>query len=57
MDGGPVELDVVAESLDGKFVLVGGAKWNDADIRASSARDRLASLAKNCPYSVLDRLQ
>ncbi|MBI5245420.1 MAG: hypothetical protein HY922_17285 [Elusimicrobia bacterium] len=52
-----MELDVVAESLDGKFVLVGGAKWNDADIRASSARDRLASLAKNCPYSVLDRLQ
>jgi len=49
-DGTPLELDVVAESRDGKAVLIGEAKWSAAALSASKARDRLLSLAKNLPF-------
>lgn len=49
MDGAPMELDAVAESRDGKALLVGEAKWG-AGLPASSAADRLLSLAKNLPF-------
>ena len=49
-DGARVELDAVAESQDGKAVLIGEAKWSAADISASKTRDRLLSLAKNLPF-------
>jgi len=49
-DGTPLELDVVAESRDGKAVLIGEAKWSAADLPASKARDRILSLAKNLPF-------
>lgn len=49
-DGAPMELDVVAESRDGKAVLIGETKWSAADIHASQARDRILSAAKNLPF-------
>lgn len=49
-DGATMELDVVAESRDGKAVLIGEAKWSVAGLSASKARDRLLSVAKNLPF-------
>lgn len=49
-DGRPMELDAVAESLDGKAVLIGEAKWNVANTNISQAKDRLLALAKRCPF-------
>ena len=50
-DGDPMEVDVVAESLDGRAVMVGEAKWNEADIHIAAARDRLVSRARNSPWA------
>ncbi len=49
-DGTPMELDAVAESQDGKAVLIGEAKWSAADSDASGARDRILALAGNLPF-------
>jgi len=46
-DDRPMEVDVVAESLDGRAVLVGEAKWSDAVIDPGAARDRLVAKARN----------
>lgn len=45
LDGAKSEIDVVAESLDGRAVLVGGAKWNDAHVDVIAGRDRLVKVA------------
>ena len=50
-DDRPMEVDVVAESLDGRAVLVGEAKWNDAVIDPGAARDRLLSKARNSAWA------
>ena len=47
LDDRPMEVDVVAESLDGRAVLVGEAKWSDAVIDPGAARDRLVAKARN----------
>jgi len=40
-DGAPLELDVVAESLDGRALLVGEAKWErSTDVAAAAGRLR-----------------
>ena len=44
-DGAPLEVDVVAESVDGRAVLVGEAKWNDAPADVIAGRDRLVKMA------------
>ncbi len=49
-DGTPMEVDIVAESLDGGAVLVGEAKWNAADVPPGEARARLGAMAKNAPW-------
>lgn len=49
-DGTPMELDAVAESRDGKAVLIGEAKWSAAGISDSKARDRLLASARNLPF-------
>lgn len=50
-DGGPMEVDVVAESLDGSAVMVGEAKWNDANVHIGEARARLEAVARNAPWA------
>jgi len=50
-DGAPMELDVVAEALDGSAVMVGEAKWNDADIHIGEAIARLEAAAQNAPWA------
>lgn len=50
-DGGPMEVDVVAESLDGRAVMVGEAKWNEGDVHIATLRDRLVSMARNAPWA------
>jgi AAA+ ATPase superfamily predicted ATPase len=50
-DGIPVEVDVVAESLDGRAVLVGEAKWNDARVDVIAGRDRLIKMAANSVWA------
>ncbi|MCX5792569.1 MAG: ATP-binding protein [Elusimicrobia bacterium] len=51
IDGAIVELDGVAESLDGKALLVGEAKWSDAQLPAAGLKDRLLAKAKNCAFT------
>ena len=51
MDGDMVEIDGVAESLDGKALLVGEAKWSDAQLPVAELKDRLLSKAKNCAFT------
>jgi len=48
-DGRPMEVDVVAESLDGRAILVGEAKWND--VNPGAGRDRLLSMARNSAWA------
>ena len=50
-DGGPMEVDVVAESLDARAVLVGEAKWNAAAVDLGAGRDRLLSMARNSAWA------
>ena len=50
-DGGPMEVDVVAESLDGRAVLLGEAKWNAAAVDLGAGRDRLLSMARNLAWA------
>jgi hypothetical protein len=50
-DGAPFEVDVVAESLDGRAVLVGEAKWNDARVDVIAGRDRLVKMAANSVWA------
>jgi len=51
IDGTMVEIDGVAESLDGKALLVGEAKWSDAQLPVAELNDRLLSKAKNCAFA------
>jgi len=51
MDGTMVEIDGVAESLDGKALLVGEAKWSDAPLPVAEIKGRLLSAAKNCAFA------
>ncbi len=51
MDGTSLELDAVAESLDGKALLVGEAKWSDVQLPLTELTDRLLSAAKNCAFA------
>jgi len=46
-----VEFDAVAESLDGKALLVGEAKWSDARLPIAEITDRLLSAANNCAFA------
>ena len=46
-DGVPMEVDVVAESLDGRAVLVGEAKWNEAEVDVGAGRNRLLQVARS----------
>jgi len=50
-DGRPLELDVVAESVDGRAVLVGEAKWSRAAAEPGAAKDRLVSKANNTTWA------
>jgi len=50
-DGRLLEIDVVAESLDGRAVLVGEAKWSEAAVNPGAARDRLLSVARNSAWA------
>jgi hypothetical protein len=49
-DGRAMEVDVVAESLDARAVLVGEAKWSDAVVDSGAGRDRLLSMARNSAW-------
>jgi AAA+ ATPase superfamily predicted ATPase len=51
IDGRPMEIDLVAESLDGKAVLVGEAKWTDSLGDPGEHRDRLLSMARNSHWA------
>jgi AAA+ ATPase superfamily predicted ATPase len=51
IDGSPVEIDAVAESLDGKALLVGEAKWSDAQLPAADLKNRLLSKVANCAFA------
>ena len=46
----PVELDVVAESFDGKHLFIGECKWQE-HIDASEELSRLQKIAKGLPYA------
>jgi len=46
-----MEVDVVAESLDGRAVLLGEAKWNAAAVDLGAGRDRLLSMARNLAWA------
>ncbi len=50
MDGKAMELDAVAESRDGKAVLLGSAKWSAAEDSPAKARERLLAAAKNLAF-------
>ena len=50
-DGRPMEVDVVAESLDARAVLVGEAKWNTAAVDPGAARDHLLAKARNSAWA------
>jgi AAA+ ATPase superfamily predicted ATPase len=49
MSGLAQEIDIVAESLDGKAILVGEAKWGNADV--SAMIDRLRTSAAGLPFT------
>lgn len=49
--GAPMELDVVAESLDGKSVLVGEAKWSDKAPGGSRWAQQLRARAERAPFA------
>lgn len=51
LDGTPMEVDIVAESLDGTAVLVGEAKWNDAEAHLDETIGRLLAVARNAPWT------
>ena len=51
IDGRPMEIDVVAQSLDGRAVLVGEAKWNEPLVDLNAGRDRLLSMAQNTTWA------
>ena len=46
----PVELDVVAESFDGKHLFIGECKWQE-HIDASEELSRLQKIAKGLPFA------
>lgn len=46
-----MEIDGVAEPLDGKAILVGEAKWSDAQLPATEIKDRLLATANNCAFA------
>jgi hypothetical protein len=50
-DGRAAEIDVVAESVDGRAVLVGEAKWSLDDSPIDAASERLAAVAKHLPWA------
>lgn len=50
IDGKPVEVDVVAESTDGKAVLVGEVKWQAKTTGLQGAHERIKAFAANLPF-------
>jgi uncharacterized protein len=50
VDGTPKEIDVVAESMDGKKVLIGEAKWGQRT-NLESAIARLKHITQNLPFT------
>lgn len=48
-DGHPLELDIVAESVDGTAVLVGEAKWGRRPKNIQSLHGQLMQKAQRCP--------
>ena len=48
-DGNPCEVDVVAESLDGKHLLIGEVKWEN-QTSVEGVRKRLDTRAKTLPF-------
>ena len=48
LDGKKMEIDVVSESIDGKYLLVGEAKW-EAKTKVSAIKKRLEKKAENFP--------
>jgi hypothetical protein len=49
VNGNPCEVDVVAESLDGKHLLIGEAKW-EKHTAPEAVQQRLETLAKTLPF-------
>ena len=49
----PVELDVVAESFDGKHLFLGECKWQNGSqaIDAKEELERLQTIAKGLPFA------
>ena len=51
LDRRPLEIDVVAESADGKAILIGEAKWSAARPRAKAATETLRAKARSFPLA------
>ncbi len=51
IDGAMVEIDGVAESSDGKALLVGEAKWSDVRLSVGELKDGLLAKVKNCAFA------
>ncbi len=49
LDGKPLEIDIVAESHDGKSILIGEAKWQKANAETLSKKLRI--VAGNLPFA------
>jgi AAA+ ATPase superfamily predicted ATPase len=49
LDGKPLELDVVAESVDGRSVLVGEVKWGQHAKNSRGLHGQLLEKARRCP--------
>jgi AAA+ ATPase superfamily predicted ATPase len=50
MDGTQIELDVVAQSMDRKNVLVGEAKWSGGDVKVDELVHQLHARAAKAPF-------
>lgn len=50
MDGAQIELDVVAQSLDRKHVLVGEAKWSGGEVKVDRLVHQLRARAAQAPF-------
>ncbi|OGV71014.1 MAG: hypothetical protein A2283_01865 [Lentisphaerae bacterium RIFOXYA12_FULL_48_11] len=50
VDGQSCELDLVAESLDGKSLLLGEVKWNESEMDVKRAKARLVEIGNRIPF-------
>lgn len=50
-EGEDLELDILAESLDKKSILIGECKWNDKEINETELLNKLVQKAKNLPFT------